>query len=196
LTNSPSNAEVNVTNASDHPFSQSTYGILAILSEGAKSGYEIKKFLSGQELFYWRESFGNIYPILKKLKAQGLVRQIDADIRKKRRIYYEITEDGHAELRRWLTTPPALTRFRVELLMKLRFGEISGVENMISNIEHYRELNIAEIDECRELIESMKENGEGLTDEVRAIAALYLLRFKQAMNDWCTESIEILDRWS
>ena len=183
-------------NVNDHPFSQSTYGILAILSEGAKSGYEIKKFLSEQELFYWRESFGNIYPILKKLKAQGLVRQIDADIKKKRRIYYEITEDGHAELRRWLTTPPALTRFRVELLMKLRFGEISGVDNMISNIEHYRKLNIAEIDECRELIESLKENGEGITDEIRAITALYLLRFKQAMNDWCTESIEILDRWS
>ncbi len=185
-----------MTNANDHPFSQSTYGILAILSEGAKSGYEIKKFLSREEVFYWRESYGNIYPILKKLKTHGLVRQIDANIRKKRRIYYEITEDGHTELHRWLTLPPALTRFRVELLMKLRFGEISGVDNMISNIEHYRKLNIAEIDECQELIESLKKTGEGLTDEVRAIATLYLLRFKQAMNDWCTESIEILDRWS
>lgn len=183
-------------NVNDHPFSQSTYGILAILSEGAKSGYEIKKFLSGEEVFYWRESYGNIYPILKHLKAQGLVRQIDANIKNKRRIYYELTEDGSSELLRWLTTPPALTRFRVELLMKLRFGEISGVDNMISNIEHYRKLNIAEIDDCRELIKSLKENGEGITNEARAITTLYLLRFKQAMNDWCTESIEILNRWS
>lgn len=187
--------EVILADAIDHPFSQSTYGILAILSEGAKSGYDIKKFLSAQEMFYWRESYGNIYPILRKLKSHGFVRQIDADIRKKRRIYYEITEEGRAELLRWITTPPALTRFRIELLMKLKFGEISGVENMKTNIEHYRNLNNADIDECQELIESLKENGENLTDEIRVIAALYLLRFKQAINDWCTESIEILDRW-
>lgn len=184
-----------MTNTNDLQFSQSTYGILAILSEGAKSGYDIKKFLSAEEVFYWRESYGNIYPILRQLKDRDLVRQIDADIRKKRRIYYEITEKGRAELLRWLTTPPALTRFRVELLMKLRFGEMSGVENMKSNIEHYRKLNIAEIDECRELIESLNETGESLTDEIRALAALYLLRFKQAMNDWCTESIETLQQW-
>ncbi|MEN8208208.1 MAG: PadR family transcriptional regulator [Candidatus Fermentibacteria bacterium] len=183
-----------MSNTNDHPFSQSTYGILAILSEGAKSGYEIKKFLSGEEVFYWRESFGNIYPILKKLKAQGLVRQFNADIKKKRRIYYEITEAGDAELRRWLTTPPTLTRFRVEVLMKLRFGKPSGIENMISNIEHYRNLNISEIDECHELIEKLQDNREDLTDDVRVIAALYLLRFKQAINDWCSESIEILSK--
>ena len=94
----------------DKPYSQSTYGILAILSEGAKSGYEIKKFLSANEVFYWRESYGNIYPILKRLKASGLVRQIDADVKKKRRIYYEITDEGKKELARWLTTPPALSR--------------------------------------------------------------------------------------
>jgi len=146
--------------------------------------------------FSQRRSYGNIYPILRQLKDRGLVRQIDADIRKKRRIYYDLTEEGRAELLRWLDTPPALTRFRVELLMKLRFGEMSGVERMKSNIEHYRRLNIAEIDECQQLIESLKESGEDLTDEIRAIAALYLLRFKQAMNDWCTESKEILERWS
>ena len=126
---------------------------------------------------------------------RGLVHQIDADIRKKRRIYYEITEDGRTELLQWITTPPILTRFRVELLMKLRFGAIADVDTMKANIEHYRKLNIAEISECLDLIESLRENRENLTDEIRAITALYLLRFKQAMNTWCVESTEILDRW-
>jgi PadR family transcriptional regulator, regulatory protein AphA len=180
----------------DKTFSQSTYGILAILSEGAKSGYEIKKFLSAPEVFYWRESYGNIYPILRRMKSHGFVRQIDADVKKKRRIYYEITDEGRKELARWLTTPPELTRFRVEILMKLRFGEMSGIENMKANIEHYRKLNDEDRDECRELIRSLKQDGDiPLQDEIRVLTALFLLRFKEAMDDWCTESIEILDQW-
>ena len=180
----------------DRVFSQSTYGILAILIEGAKSGYEIKKFLSSPEVFYWRESYGNIYPILRQMKTHGFVQQIDADVKKKRRIYYKITDEGRKELERWLTTPPTLTRFRVELLMKLRFGEISGIENMKANIEHYRELNSEDEEECREFISSLKQNGDiPLKDEIRILTTLYLLRFKEAMDEWCTESIDMLDRW-
>lgn len=180
----------------DGSYSQSTYGILAILSEGAKSGYEIKKFLSANEVFYWRESYGNIYPILKRLKSSGLVRQIDADVKKKRRIYYEITDEGKKELAGWLTTPPTLSRFRVEILMKLRFGEISGIENMKKNIEHYRKLNFEEINECREAIRSLeKDDDTSLLDELRVLTILYLLRFKEANEVWCTESIQILDQW-
>jgi len=180
----------------EQTFSQSTYGILAILSEGAKSGYEIKKFLSSPEVFYWRESYGNIYPILRRMKTRGFVRQIDADVKKKRRIYYEITDEGRKELTRWLTTPPALTRFRVEILMKLRFGELAGIENMKANIEHYRTLNSEDEEECRELIRSLKQDDDiSIKDEIRVLTALFLLRFKEAMDDWCTESIDMLDRW-
>jgi len=179
----------------DRPFTQSTYGILAILSEGAKSGYEIMKFLSSPEVFYWRESYGNIYPILRQLNSGGFVRQIDADIKKKRRIYYEITDKGRLELSTWLTTPPALTRFRVEILMKLRFGEMSGIDNMKSNIEHYRKLSIAEIEECSELMENIYKGKKNLTNDLRNLTVLYLLRFKQAMDDWCSDSVEILDKW-
>ncbi len=178
----------------DRPFSQSTFGILAILNDGAKSGYEIMKFLTSPEVFYWRESYGNIYPILKKLNTGGFVRQINADVKKKRRIYYEITDKGRSKLSGWLTTPPILSRFRVEMLMKLRFGEIAGIDNMKTNIEHYKKLNEAEIEECRALIETMEEGDNSLTNSLRELTVLYFLHFKQAMNDWCTESLSILDK--
>lgn len=187
--------EVTLTGNNDNLFSQSTYGILAILSEGSKTGYDIKKFLSAPEVFYWRESYGNIYPILRSLKDYGFVLQIDSDIKKKRRIFYEITDEGRKELLNWIVTPPDLTRFRVELLMKLRFGEIAGIDIMKSHIEHYRKLAIAEIDECNELIDSLNEPDMSFKNTVRSITALYMVHFKEAMNNWCTESIETLDRW-
>ncbi len=187
--------EVALTGNNDHLFSQSTYGILAILSEGSKTGYDIKKFLSSKEVFYWSESYGNIYPILRSLKDRGFVRQIDADIKRKRRIFYEITDEGCKELLNWILTPPDLTRFRVELLMKLRFGEIAGIDVMKSHIEHYRKLSIPEIDECNELIDSLNKQDMSIKNTVRSITALYFLHFKQAINNWCAESIETLDRW-
>ena len=186
-----------MTTEDDTTYSQSTYGILAILSEGARSGYEIKKFLSSPEVFYWRESYGNIYPILRRLKANGLVRQIDADVKRKRRIYYELTDEGKDELTRWLTEPPELSRFRVELLMKLRFGEMSGIDTMKANIEHYGKLNSLEIDECRQIIDELERSGDkSLQTLIRIITTGYLLRFKKSCAEWCTESIEMLDEWS
>ena len=178
-------------------YSQSTYGVMAILSEGAKSGYEIKKFLSAPELFYWRESYGNIYPILKRLKANGLVRQIDADVKKKRRIYYQLNDKGREELARWLAKAPVLNRFRVEMLMKIRFGEMVGVDTIKSNIEHYREMSLLEIDECKEIIDALEHSGdESLKTLLRIMTTNYFLRFKEACFEWCKESIELLDNWS
>lgn len=187
--------EVALTGNNDNLFSQSTYGILAILSEGSKTGYDIKKFLSSPEVFYWRESYGNIYPILRNLKDCGFVRQIDADIKKKRRILYEITDEGRKELLNWILTPPDLTRFRIELLMKLRFGEIAGIDIMKSHIKHYRKLSIADIDECNELIDSLNKPDMSIKNTVRSITSLYMVHFKEAINNWCTESIKTLERW-
>ncbi len=173
--------------------SQSTYGILAILSEGPRSGYEIKKMLSEGEMFYWKESYGNIYPILRKLNEDGLVKLINADYKKKRRIYYELNEAGWNEFLEWLRKPPVLSRFRVELLMKLRFGERAGIDTMKSHIEHYRNVNLEEIEECNAMIEDIKAHGNGLTNEIRLLTVTYLIRFKQAILDWCDESLEVLD---
>ncbi len=166
-----------------------------MLSEGQKSGYEIKKLLSEGEMFFWKESYGNIYPILRKLTEDKLVHAIDADIKKKRRIYYELTDRGRQELLEWLITPPVLGRFRVELLMKLRFGEVAGIGVMRSHIEHYRKINLAEITECENILGELNGNRGSLTDEARYLTITYLMDFKRAIIEWCEESIKRLDKW-
>jgi DNA-binding PadR family transcriptional regulator len=166
-----------------------------MLSEGKRSGYEIKKLLSEGEMFFWKESYGNIYPILRKLTEDNLVRPIDANIKKKRRIYYELTDAGRKELLEWLKTPPVLGRFRVELLMKLRFCEAAGIGVMKSHIDHYRKINTEEIKECEDIIGELNNNGGSLTDEARRMTLTYMLSFKRAIIEWCGESIKRLDEW-
>jgi PadR family transcriptional regulator AphA len=174
---------------------QSTYGILAMLSEGPRSGYEIKKILSEGEMFYWKESYGNIYPILRSLTDEGLASPVRDDSGRKGRICYELTDRGWDELLRWLEKPAALSRFRVELLMKLRFGTRAGIENMMSHIRHYRDVNVLEIRECDEILDALKEEGDGLPREVRALTVTYLRHFKEAILGWCDESLAVLDSY-
>ena len=54
--------------------SQTAYVILGILAiHDNQSGYEIRKTIQQTVGFFWGESFGQIYPTLKKLLADGLI---------------------------------------------------------------------------------------------------------------------------
>ena len=52
--------------------SRTKYAVLGMLNQGPKCGYEIKKELEKSSMFFWNESYGQIYPMLKKLVANGL----------------------------------------------------------------------------------------------------------------------------
>ena len=80
--------------------------VLAILAEGDSYGYAIIKRvteLSGGHL-EWTD--GMLYPVLHRLERQGLVaaKWGESDTGRRRK-YYRITKDGHAQLaeerRRW-----------------------------------------------------------------------------------------------
>ncbi|MDH3629255.1 MAG: PadR family transcriptional regulator, partial [Acidobacteriota bacterium] len=44
--------------------SSSRYAVLGILTLEPMSGYDIKKFIETSVAHFWRESYGNIYPLL------------------------------------------------------------------------------------------------------------------------------------
>lgn len=47
------------------------FAVLGVLTKGVYSGYDIKKHFSGSLHHFWSESYGQIYPALKELVAQG-----------------------------------------------------------------------------------------------------------------------------
>ena len=47
--------------------SKTRFAVLGILSYGPMSGYDIKKFYEQNVAGFWSESYGQIYPILKRL---------------------------------------------------------------------------------------------------------------------------------
>ncbi|MQA03013.1 MAG: PadR family transcriptional regulator [Streptosporangiales bacterium] len=65
-------------------------GILALLSEQARNGYQIIQELTERSNGYWRPSPGSVYPALQQLEDEGLVRTTEIDGRKA----YELTDAG------------------------------------------------------------------------------------------------------
>jgi|GEM_PF-2481990 len=156
----------------DPEYTQSMYGLLAILSQGPMSGYDVRKTLDDREMYYWRESSGNIYPMLRQLNQDGLLDKTDAYTKKKKRVLYSLTERGRTELDAWLAEPAGLNRFRVELLMKLRFGTGLGLETLMSHLENYKHRIQEQLDEVREILSEIDESGDSLENDMRRIAVM------------------------
>ena len=176
-------------------YTQSIYGLLAILSMGPQSGYEIRKALDQPEMFYWRESYGNIYPMLKKLYQDGLIDRVDSYVKKKKRLIYNLNSNGWTEFQKWLEKPADLNRFRVELLMKLRFGASSSVENMISLIRNYRQQSFEQLDEAEKLLDDFGSLEKTLINDLRKITLNLFIERKKSTLTWCDDSEETLRKW-
>ncbi len=176
-------------------YTQSIYGVLAILSQGPKSGYDIRKALEDPEIYYWRESFGNIYPMLRVLLKDGLLSKQDSYVKKKKKVIYELNEKGLVELQKWLSEPAKLNRYRIEMLMKLRFGSSCGVENMLAQISNYRSLTEGQIKEAQEIVNEIESSGESLDNQLRMIAIRLFLLQKESLLEWCDESFSAISRW-
>ena len=76
--------------------------ILGLLSHEDLTGYDIKKRIDGAISFFWKGSFGNIYPALKDMETQGLLIKNDTSVGGRERITYKITEAGINTLKNWL----------------------------------------------------------------------------------------------
>jgi len=97
--------------------------LLGLLSIVPMSGYGLGQAIRASIGFFWNESYGQIYPSLKRLEAAGLVRaRAEKQKGKPDRQIYSITGKGRAHLAAWLALAPQPEVPRNELLLKLFFG--------------------------------------------------------------------------
>src|SRR4051794_15398687 len=78
--------------------------LLGMIRLGRKTGYEIKQLVDVSARFFWSASYGQIYPELKRLEGEGLVRGEDARTNGRRRRVYELTPEGEQALDAWLSS--------------------------------------------------------------------------------------------
>jgi PadR family transcriptional regulator, regulatory protein AphA len=116
--------------------SSSTQAILGLLTIEPMSGYDLARMVRVSIGHIWSESYGQIYPNLKRLAAGGLVvcKTHKHKGRPDRRVY-SITNKGREQLARWLSVPPQPEIPRNEMLLKLFFGAQVPIPILIRNVE-------------------------------------------------------------
>jgi DNA-binding PadR family transcriptional regulator len=122
---------------------RTAYVILGMLSIAPKgSGYELHKAIEENFGSFWGESYGQIYPTLKRLATEGLIEPVKTDAApKKRRQEYALTEAGRACLREWLTRPFQNDPPRNEFMLKLFFGREAEPGVSIAHVCELQERN-------------------------------------------------------
>ncbi|MGF7048179.1 DNA-binding PadR family transcriptional regulator [Paenibacillus sp. DS2015] len=85
------------------------YIILGLLMEGKMSGYDLKKTIDSSVGFFYKASFGSIYPALKRLTDKALVSVEEIEDSKNKKLY-SLVPEGKESFLIWLSRPLELSR--------------------------------------------------------------------------------------
>ena len=167
--------------------------ILGLLNHENLTGYEIKKRIDGSLHYFWKGSFGSIYPTLASLEEQDMIAKVDHNGNSKReRIVYCITDAGRNYLIQWLEDSKTSNSLKYEMLLKLFFGGV--VDNTVS-IDTITEFE-NEITEALSMLKLYKENLSKVLDERNHIFYYLTVSFGvetyEAYLRWCAEAKQIL----
>lgn len=177
---------------------KSRYAILGMLALSPASGYQIKKLMDQSTSNFWSESYGQIYPILKQLTLEGLATShAEKQEGKPERNMYTLTEKGKEELVNWLGEMVEEAPERIELLLKLFFGQLLPVSANIAHIQHFQEIQynlLQKYQGIETFLQSCIQQDELCEIENRysLITVRYGIHRCQALLAWCTETLETL----
>jgi PadR family transcriptional regulator AphA len=174
----------------------SRFAILGMLTLGKKkSGYDLKKAIATSTANFWSESYGNIYPTLRKLLEEGAIREDSEKVpaSRRRKQLYSITEKGKRALREWLRQPVAVRSEDNELLLKLFFGTMMPVKEAQALVAVHREHHIALLEKFEEIERSIAAGpmSEGQKVYLRATLS-YGQAVSRALVQWSDATEETL----
>jgi PadR family transcriptional regulator AphA len=114
--------------------------LLGLLAIEPMSGYDMGQTIRASVGHFWNESYGQIYPNLKRLAAGGLATaRTERQKGKPDRHIYSITKKGRERLAAWLAVAPQPEIPRNELLLKLFFGAQVSPRVLIGYVQHMAE---------------------------------------------------------
>ena len=110
--------------------------LLGFLSYGPLTGYDLKKHMDNSTQFFWHAKLSQIYPTLKELAEQELVKAevIPQEGKPDKKIYF-ITEVGRAMFMDWLAESiKELPKTKEPALLKLFFSGALDKEVLLEQL--------------------------------------------------------------
>jgi PadR family transcriptional regulator, regulatory protein AphA len=167
--------------------SPTAYVILGMLGWRPMSGYEIKSLVDKSTRFFWAASYGQIYPELRKLSADGLIEGKASPQGGRRRNVYRLTAAGRRELRDWLGVDADVFELRDEGLLKLFFAEAGGPEAAIQALDSKRR------EHQRVLAHLEGIEAKGRPGGFAALVLRYGIECNRWQAEWCERSMRELE---
>ncbi len=123
--------------------SRTDLAVLGALSIEPMTGYAVRAGIQDVLGHFWSESYGQIYPTLARLEADGFVERRDGE--RPRSSVYALTASGGVRLRELLAVPDQPTPPRNGLLLRLFFGHVLGAEEAARLVSAQRDRAVAQL---------------------------------------------------
>ena len=135
------------------------HAILGFLEYQPMTGYDLKKFFDQSVAHFWSATQSHIYKSLEGLEKKGwAVAEVIPQAGKPSRKEYQITDEGKAELQRWLTVPLPLEPVREATLIQIFFSHDSSNDELIALLD-------ARQQQIRERLEVFRTEAQAAIDE-------------------------------
>lgn len=170
--------------------------LLGLLREPA-SGYDLKAVLDHGIGHFWAAELSQIYPSLKRLEKQGLLRsRRAASKRGPGRIVYEITAMGRKELAAWLRNEPQFGDMRHTFLAQIYLmDELSDLQHTLKFLEQLRTRWAPRLEALKNAEKEWSRRDPRFPDRLSLAAFHQHLTLRMGQHSyqgwltWCEESI-------
>jgi DNA-binding PadR family transcriptional regulator len=167
--------------------------ILGMLTLRPMSGYDIRAAIAENIAYFWTESYGQIYPTLKRLVKEKLVTRRSEQSGKRARHVYAVTPAGQAALAEWLRQAPTERPPRSELLLKLFFGRQVEAAEAGRHLERFRQAQMVARAQYEVVERQLYEEHGGDPDLLYWLIALRYGQLEtEAHARWAEEALQIL----
>jgi DNA-binding PadR family transcriptional regulator len=164
-------------------------GILAMLAEGPRHGYQLRIDFEERTGQTWPLNIGQVYTTLSRLERDGLVIALDggSDDSHKR---YGITDQGRADLASWFSTPVHREdRPRDELAIKLAMAsELEGTD-LHAVVQAQRTDTMRALQDYTRLRRQHKDDDEGISWPIVLDSLIFATEAEIRWLDACEERL-------
>jgi DNA-binding PadR family transcriptional regulator len=160
--------------------------VLAVLIEAPGHGWDVARRASRRMGVSWRVEPKHIYPYLKRLEADGLVRSERETSERPPYVLdvYYPTEKAEQARREWLARPPTTGIIRTDLQVRLAFSSEADIPDLLRALAERRV----------DILEEIEENAASETARVSYVGTIMSLqrssvdRRLKAEMDWIDEA--------
>lgn len=173
------------------------HGILGLISNGDKTGYEIMIVFRDSLKHFWTAQTSQIYRELQTMEKNGWISQrCVSQTGKPDKNVFSITPAGHEELLRWLRDQNLPTGIRNPFLMKTFFMGELPVEENIAFFKAFQEASVFP-DDGKQASEKAELYRQAIAHPEKAIYWKLTIEFghmyEKMQRDWCEYCVRELE---